>query len=821
MLDPNAAKSDFGSVNQGQLKNMAKKAYAELRNALPSEIWTTPQGQALAALVDSWNPAQPGNFDLINQGQLKAVAKKFYDVLILHGYTNAYPWTGATTAAANDALANLGQLKNLFSFDLPRDSDGGGISDGLETKFNLNPFNAQTNLTPPQPLLIGVPNDWQGWTRIGRSDDLGVYGSGSTSAPAFYDVYANQFYLNAASGTSNIPVGNQYVTGDPTGLFTYSPDAFTGENRILGIGVQGLPGSNVSGFTPTVKFALGDNTYSAATSVPGTDGRVSFSLYSHPGDFTVQFQPVEFGGSQILRPSNITFRGNDNKVYTLPGGIGSGASYDFAFRAIPLTSSNSYQMFFDLTKMQTFYSNLTKFQTLFDRQAVAVAPGTSYNGEGIGTIGSELTIAFNGLSNNTTVFSVDAPPRPPVEVVELSPKLRDDSDTEITGSEKPAVAPKATEMVERDPGATPAALNDASAIRIAWRDMKVKIGKPLAGKKVTWSMTPRFTPLQAYGIPETVSRFRGKWGTATNTAHQHRFSASDKFQFHDYIPFTQILEEGTNVAVTISAQTTVDAEGYTAIRVNLPPIGFNKARIKIKIEGVTDGIDLIDLEVPAVVTIDPGHGGPDSGNSLKTVTPPLVERELTLLYSTELKTTLQNTIHEQGRSCKVLVGKQTGDNGLKYPNDQRAILAREQGADIHLALHFNGGGQSSSGTQVCILSVGEGNVNRAQDLALANRMYAAGEAVFGAGNRDPDQRIIDLGPDTNGRVFLRDTPNFLNNVPGPGRESTFIRAALLELEYLTPAGVANKLTGPNATTTRENYGIEAAQAVINDLLNQP
>jgi hypothetical protein len=100
-------------------------------------------------------------------------------------------------------------------------------------------------------------------------------------------------------------------------------------------------------------------------------------------------------------------------------------------------------------------------------------------------------------------------------------------------------------------------------------------------------------------------------------------------------------------------------------------------------------------------------------------------------------------------------------------------------------------------------------------------MYAAGEAVFGAGNRDPDQRIIDLGPDTNGRVFLRDTPNFLNNVPGPGRESTFIRAALLELEYLTPAGVANKLTGPNATTTRENYGIEAAQAVINDLLNQP
>jgi hypothetical protein len=422
VLDPNAAKSDFGSVNQGQLKNMAKKAYAELRNALPSEIWTTPQGQALAALVDSWNPAQTGNFDIINQGQLKAVAKKFYDVLILHGYTDAYPWTGATTAAANDALANLGQLKNLFSFDLTRDSDGDGIPDWQETKFNLNPFNGQTNLTlsqppPPPPLLIGVPNDWQGWTNIGLSNQLGVYGSGSTSA--LYDVYANQFYLNAALGASSIPVGNQYVTGDPTGLFTYSPGAFTGGNRILGIGVQGVGiDANVSGFTPTVKFALGDNTYSAATSVPGTDGRVSFSLYSHPGDFTVQFQPVEFAGSQIYRPSNITFRGDDNVVYTLPGGIGSGASYDFAFRAIPLTSSNSYQMFFDLDAMQSLYSDVSLFQATFNRQNVLVAPGTNYNGQGIGTIGSTVTIALNGLSNNTTVFSVDAPPRPPVELLQ-------------------------------------------------------------------------------------------------------------------------------------------------------------------------------------------------------------------------------------------------------------------------------------------------------------------------------------------------------------------------------------------------------------------
>jgi hypothetical protein len=333
-------------------------------------------------------------------------------------------------------------LKNLFSFDLTRDSDGDGIPDWQETKFNLNPFNGQTNLTlpqppPPPPLLIGVPHDWQGWTKIGRSDDLHVYGSGSTSGPALYDVYANQFYLNAASGTSNIPVGNQYVTGDPTGLFTYSPGAFTGGNRILGIGVRGLPGSNVSGFTPTVRFDLGNDSYSAATNVEA--GRTSFSLYSHSGDFTVQFQPVQFGTSLIYRPSNITFRGGDSLVYTLPGGIGSGASYDFAFRAIPLTSSNSYQMFFDLTAMQRLYRDISLFQATFNRQNVLVAPGTNYNGQGIGTIGSTLNIALNGLSNNTTVFLVDAPPAPPVEMLVDANRdgTIDDSDRRKVSEAKP------------------------------------------------------------------------------------------------------------------------------------------------------------------------------------------------------------------------------------------------------------------------------------------------------------------------------------------------------------------------------------------------
>jgi hypothetical protein len=460
VANPPVTPDNYGVANLGQLKHVAAMAKKHLDQHLAT--WGGA-GSGVNAVVASFVQNTPDNFAPVNLGQLKAVAKPFYDRLREVGMnTNAslrangypaswphdYPWDptlpinqptppGATVdKTANLAPINLSQLKMAFSFDVAKDTDGDGIPDWWETKYGLNPNNpSDANATaagggmtngqhygqgsnpnqapppPPPPLLIGVPNDWQGWTRIGRSDDLGVYGSGSTSTSALYDVYANQFYLNAASGASSIPVGNQYVTGDPTGLFTYSPGAFTGEHRILGIGVEGVgSGANVSGFTPTVRFALGDNTYSAATNVEA--GRTSFSLYSHSGDFTVQFQPVGVGGSSIYRPSNITFRGDDSFVYTLPGGIGSGASYDFAFRAIPLTSSNSYQMFFDLDAMQSLYSNVSLFQATFNRPNVMVAPGTNYYGQGIGTIGSTVTIALNGLSNNNVVFSVNAPPPP-------------------------------------------------------------------------------------------------------------------------------------------------------------------------------------------------------------------------------------------------------------------------------------------------------------------------------------------------------------------------------------------------------------------------
>lgn len=285
----------------------------------------------------------------------------------------------------------------------------------------------------------------------------------------------------------------------------------------------------------------------------------------------------------------------------------------------------------------------------------------------------------------------------PVEVEELSPKLRDESDVEIAGSEKPAVAPKSTEMVERDPSATPTALNDASAIRIAWRDMKVKIGKPLAGKTVTWSMTPQFTPLQADGTPEAAPRFRGKWGSAAIATYRHRFSATEKYKVvdddYDYESMTQMLETGGTVGVTITAQTTVDADGYTAIRVNLPPIGFNKARIKIEIEDVEDEIDLIDLEVPAVIVIDPGHGtggftDGSAGGSVGLHTN-VTEGDAALNIGTRTLNEIARLKDERGLLIKKYSTKPSNNPRVNIGLNDREEKARQFGADTYVSLHFD------------------------------------------------------------------------------------------------------------------------------------
>jgi alpha-tubulin suppressor-like RCC1 family protein len=137
VLNPNASPDDYAWANQGQLKNIATAAVAEFDEHLPGGA-----GDTLHSLVNGWNQpnAQRNDFAPVNLGQLKNAVRSFYDRLIAIGYADTYPWTGAPNPPDDFAIANIGQVKNLFSFDLlatdiVHDSDQNGLPDWWEKYY--------------------------------------------------------------------------------------------------------------------------------------------------------------------------------------------------------------------------------------------------------------------------------------------------------------------------------------------------------------------------------------------------------------------------------------------------------------------------------------------------------------------------------------------------------------------------------------------------------------------------------------------------------------------------------------------------------------
>ncbi|MCX6937066.1 MAG: hypothetical protein NTU80_04095 [Verrucomicrobia bacterium] len=109
---------DYAVANIGQLKHIAKKAAAELDDKLPPP----GAGPTVQAWVAAWQAAPaPGvvrdDYAAANLGQLKAVAKPFYDRLGEISPAITAPWLSTGTSPSDYAAANLGQVKNLFSFD--------------------------------------------------------------------------------------------------------------------------------------------------------------------------------------------------------------------------------------------------------------------------------------------------------------------------------------------------------------------------------------------------------------------------------------------------------------------------------------------------------------------------------------------------------------------------------------------------------------------------------------------------------------------------------------------------------------------------------
>jgi hypothetical protein len=119
----NYVPNPYAVVTQGQLKQFTARAVDYLNISL-----TNGAGVTLNTMVSNWaqdyltngynaGNIKPSDYTAITAGQLKYVGSKIWGQLVAGGYTNALP-SWLDTNAADTQLANLGQLKTVFNFEL-------------------------------------------------------------------------------------------------------------------------------------------------------------------------------------------------------------------------------------------------------------------------------------------------------------------------------------------------------------------------------------------------------------------------------------------------------------------------------------------------------------------------------------------------------------------------------------------------------------------------------------------------------------------------------------------------------------------------------
>ena len=363
------ASGNYAPANLGQLKNVAKKARLHLEAHLPEGA-----GSDIETLVNDFEPRSgqgytqaqidafiAENYAPINLGQLKAVAKFFYERLqvfdydtganlVAHGYpTNqvfgGYPWNPATPKADNYAPANLGQLKMVFSFDLS--APAGELPGWWVAHYYPNPTG----------ILPGSDSDNDGLTNLQeyeqKSDPTNYYSQGSativpvitiaggnnqTGAPDAY--VANPLQVEVRNSSGNAPLNNAPVVfsvttgggfsvtaGNPT---TSSPlTVRTDSNGIAGIYFKQGAGVQVSSIVTAQAGSGSVVTFASQTTGEALSGQWKFnegsgntadddSIYGNDGTLTNSPQWVtRTGGQSAINFTGAVTEGGTNSYVTM------------------------------------------------------------------------------------------------------------------------------------------------------------------------------------------------------------------------------------------------------------------------------------------------------------------------------------------------------------------------------------------------------------------------------------------------------------------------------------------------------------------------
>jgi hypothetical protein len=406
---------DYSALNEGQLKNMATQAYNELQYRLPSSIWLTPQGQALTSLITVWNPSSGDAYAVVNLGQLKTVAKPFYDVLAQAGYPNStYPWTGI--GADDYSAANIGQAKHLFSFDLslsgPSNLSATNGSSGTATLYwTLPTTNYATNLIVEEQASNGTWSVLQTLTNPattsyavtnlveGQNYSFQIVGGGTNTFSVPVDVaeaYHSSYYGGVLPTLTYISGNNQTVAAS---TFLANP---------LVIKVTNSSGTPLVSAPVTFSLAPGADGGLSATNGGTTNSSVSVLTGSN-GYATNYYEAGPDGvANNVIVASAYAGSGSTNYNFTAYCGVQSGLSAWYRADNGVTTSSGSVTNWSD---QSTNGYNLTN--------AVgtnAPTPGTDpTTGKPVVQFNGSQTISrSSGLSGatNVTILTVASTPTP-------------------------------------------------------------------------------------------------------------------------------------------------------------------------------------------------------------------------------------------------------------------------------------------------------------------------------------------------------------------------------------------------------------------------
>src|SRR5690606_29165956 len=149
-------------------------------------------------------------------------------------------------------------------------------------------------------------------------------------------------------------------------------------------------------------------------------------------------------------------------------------------------------------------------------------------------------------------------------------------------------------------------------------------------------------------------------------------------------------------------------------------------RISAQLEGEDGPAELLDLEVPGIIVIDPGHGGDanvagSSANNATSHTSGVLEKQLTLDLGLRTRSALRALRTAENRNLRIHMTRTADEN---REGAVRANIGRDNGADILLSIHFNAFNGIARGTETLVRRSSD-NVNYDQDTALAQRVNDA------------------------------------------------------------------------------------------------